>query len=241
MLNFVKRPSQPVFVGHCFQTHSGSREQSLFLIFLSFAFPCFGNKSLGTLDQNRCRCSYLFPGQFFNFFRGLNPDCLGFKTKHLVWDGLQKPTFHRSWNSNDFKVHFWCFWVAMGSLFMTFDDFWWPRWEEKPRCEEVWVTAVIRTHVIRTWFEKISFRITWRKGKPSQKIQFEADLSNFRSQITFFTCFGGLGTTLYDFGCDCWGLGGIWVRRPRAYSRRIRTFSRRIREYRCRISEMSFN
>ena len=30
-------------------------------------------------------------------------------------------------------------------------------------------------------------------------------------------CFGDLGTTFYDFGCDweCdWGLGGIWVRAP---------------------------
>ena len=43
MLKLEKRLSQPVFVGHCFQTHSGSREQISFLIFLSFAFPCFGN------------------------------------------------------------------------------------------------------------------------------------------------------------------------------------------------------
>ena len=40
MLSFTKETSQPVFVGHCFQTHSGSREQLLFLIFPSFAFPC---------------------------------------------------------------------------------------------------------------------------------------------------------------------------------------------------------
>jgi hypothetical protein len=45
VLNFAKGPSRPVFVGHCFQRHSGSREQILFLIFLSFAFPCFGNPS----------------------------------------------------------------------------------------------------------------------------------------------------------------------------------------------------
>ena len=43
VLSFAKGPSRPVFVGHCFQRHSGSREQILFLIFLSFAFPCFGN------------------------------------------------------------------------------------------------------------------------------------------------------------------------------------------------------
>jgi len=45
VLDFAKGSSQPVFVGHCFQTHSGSREQILFLISPSFAFPCFGNRS----------------------------------------------------------------------------------------------------------------------------------------------------------------------------------------------------
>ena len=54
-------------------------------------------------------------------------------------------------------------------------------------------------------------------------------------------CFGDLWTTLHDFACDCWGLGEIWVRRPRAYSCRIRAFARRVREYPCRISEMAFN
>jgi hypothetical protein len=45
VLGFAKGSSQPVFVGHCFQTYSGSREQILFLISPSVAFPCVGNRS----------------------------------------------------------------------------------------------------------------------------------------------------------------------------------------------------
>ena len=45
MLNFEKRPSQQIFVGYCFQTHSGSKDQILFLIFPRLTCPCFGNPS----------------------------------------------------------------------------------------------------------------------------------------------------------------------------------------------------
>ena len=46
---------------------------------------------------------------------------LGSKNKQLGSEGLQKPTFHRSWNSDDFSVNFWCFLEALGAVFLTFD------------------------------------------------------------------------------------------------------------------------
>jgi hypothetical protein len=39
----------------------------------------------------------------------------------LVWEGLQKPTFQRSWNSDDFRAHFWWLWVSLRTIFMIFD------------------------------------------------------------------------------------------------------------------------
>ena len=45
----------------------------------------------------------------------------GSQNKYLVWEVLQKPSFRRSRNSDDFGVDFWCFSEALGSLFLSFE------------------------------------------------------------------------------------------------------------------------
>ena len=77
-------------------------------IFIDFGWisgPHFDSFS-GTLDQNRYLFSCLFPGDFLKRFWGMNLDFWGFKNKHLVWEGLQLSTFHRIWNSADFRIDF---------------------------------------------------------------------------------------------------------------------------------------
>jgi hypothetical protein len=77
-------------------------------IFIDFGWisgPHFESFS-GTLDQNRYFFSCLFPGDFFKRFWGMNLDFWGFKNNYFVWEGLQLSTFHRSWNSDDFRVDF---------------------------------------------------------------------------------------------------------------------------------------
>ena len=75
----------------------------------------------GTLNQNRCFFSCLFPGHFAKRFSGSESGRLVFKKQAFGVRGLQKPTFHRSWNSVVLRVHFCCFWVALGPILMTFD------------------------------------------------------------------------------------------------------------------------
>ena len=74
----------------------------------------------GTLNQNWCLFSCLFPGHFSKRFWGLNLDVWCSKNKHLVWERLRKPTF-QSWNSVVSSINFWCFLVDLGPIFMTFD------------------------------------------------------------------------------------------------------------------------
>ena len=59
------------------------------------------------------------------------------ENKHLVSEGVQKPTCHRCRDSVDFRVDFACLLVALGPVFMTFgaleiglksDDFSWLSW-----------------------------------------------------------------------------------------------------------------
>ena len=61
VLKFEKRRSQQVFVGHCFQTHSGSREQ---ILFFYFSKPCISMlwkfTSENAILRGRIRTS-LFP------------------------------------------------------------------------------------------------------------------------------------------------------------------------------------
>ena len=61
MLKLEKRLSQQVFVGHCFQTHSGSREQ---ILFFYFSKPCISMlwkfTSENAILRGRIRTS-LFP------------------------------------------------------------------------------------------------------------------------------------------------------------------------------------
>ena len=47
-------------------------------------------------------------------------DLWGSKNKDLVLEVLQKPSFRRSRNSNDFGVVFLCFSEALGPVFLTF-------------------------------------------------------------------------------------------------------------------------
>ena len=60
---------------------------------------------------------------FFWWSWEMNRDVWGHENKHLVCEGLQKTTSHRSLNSDDSSVHFWCFWL---SLVNNFHDVWCP-------------------------------------------------------------------------------------------------------------------
>ena len=51
---------------------------------------------------------------------------LGIKTKHLVWEGLQKQTFHSSLNYYAFRAHFLCLLVSLGTLCLIICFFWSP-------------------------------------------------------------------------------------------------------------------
>ena len=77
----------------------------IFIDFWWISGPHFESFS-GTLNQNRCLFSCLFPGHFSKRFWGLNLDVWCLKNKHLVWEGLQKPIFHRSWHSVVSRVNF---------------------------------------------------------------------------------------------------------------------------------------
>jgi len=53
-------------------------------------------------------------------FLSLNLDASGSQNKDLMKEVLQKPSFRRSRNSDDFGVVFLCFSEALGAVFLTF-------------------------------------------------------------------------------------------------------------------------
>ena len=102
---FSLRNWKPVFVCYCFQTHSWSWDQILFLNCLSFAFPCFGNPSLKRHPVNSVKfCKNVQPSSGW-------VECLYHRSPspghHTSWKLLTNDNQkHQKWTleSSEFKL-----------------------------------------------------------------------------------------------------------------------------------------
>ncbi len=75
---------------------------------------------MGTEGEHSVFFSCLFPGHFLHRTLSLNLGAWGSQNKDLVIEVLQKPSFRRSWNSDDFGVVICVFRRPWGEVFLTF-------------------------------------------------------------------------------------------------------------------------
>ena len=91
----------------------------IFVIFLWFPGPKSSNFSV-IWNKLEVLFSRLFPTHFLNVFPIHFWTPVASKTM-LSPEVLQKPTFHRSWHLEAFRVPFRCFRVGLRTVFLTFD------------------------------------------------------------------------------------------------------------------------